>query len=534
MCGIFAFYGTTGSEEQLKSSFAKLTHRGPDASNWYRSENLYLGFHRLALMDLSSAGMQPFHSSEHSLSVICNGEIYNHEALRRELVRDRLDEGRRSRSDCEVLVPLLKNYGLRKTCESLDGEFSFIFFDSGSGQLQAARDPMGIRPLFYGYAAEGGEIAFASEAKALLDFCTDVKAFPTGHYYDGQGFIRYHSYEISALCATQMSRQEAEEGLRAKLVTAVEKRLHADAHIGFLLSGGLDSSLVCAIAANKLERPIKTFAIGIEGDAIDTKYAREVAAFIGSDHTEVIFTKQQVRDCLPAVIAALESFDITTVRASVGMYLICEHIQNFTPIKALLTGEVSDELFGYKYTDYAPSPAAFQDEAIKRVTELLYYDVLRADRCLAAHSLEARVPFSDRDFAEFALTIPAEYKMNRGGVGKNLLRSAFAETGLLPDSILYREKAAFSDAVGHSMVDELKCLAESYVADFDLRAGQSLYSHCPPLSKESLLYRDIFESTYRGMGELIPGYWLPNRSWQHCDVDEPSARILPNYGLSGQ
>ena len=313
----------------------------------------------------------------------------------------------------------------------------------------------------------------------------------------------------------------------------MKKRLDADAPLGFLLSGGLDSSLVCAIARRELKRPIRTFAIGMDVDAIDLKYARQVAEYIQSDHTEVIITKEDVLRALPAVVELLATYDITTIRASVGMYLVCKYIHEHTDVRVLLTGEVSDELFGYKYTDFAPDAAAFQREAEKRVRELHMYDVLRADRCISVNSLEARVPFGDLAFVRCAMSIDPALKMNRHGMGKYLLRKAFAQDALLPENILWRQKAAFSDAVGHSLVDDLKALAEKTYTDAEAAEKCARYAHARPFTKESLLYRELFERFYPGQSRMVAGFWMPNREWPGCDVDDPSARVLENYGASG-
>ena len=264
--------------------------------------------------------------------------------------------------------------------------------------------------------------------------------------------------------------------IKEKLVAAVKKRLISDAKVGFLLSGGLDSSLVCAIAAKEYKTPIRTFAIGMEGDAIDLKYARQVAQYIHSDHTEVIMTKEQVIDSLEKVIELLATYDITTIRASMGMYLVCKYIHENTDIRVLLTGEISDELFGYKYTDFAPSADEFQKESQKRIRELHYYDVLRADRCISSNSIEARVPFGDIEFVRYVLSIDPEKKINKYGKGKYLLRKAF-EGDYLPKEILYREKAAFSDAVGHSMVDFLKEYAEKLYSDIEYESKREEMDH---------------------------------------------------------
>ena len=313
----------------------------------------------------------------------------------------------------------------------------------------------------------------------------------------------------------------------------MEKRLVSDAKVGFLLSGGLDSSLVCAIAASRSSKPIRTFAIGMREDAIDLKYAREVADHIGSDHTEVIITKEDVLSALEDVVHLLGTYDITTIRASIGMYLVCKAIHEQTDIRVLLTGEISDELFGYKYTDFAPDAEAFQKEAEKRLRELHMYDVLRADRCISVNSLEARVPFGDLDFVKYVMSIDPEMKRNHYNKGKYLLRHAFEGT-YLPDEILWREKAAFSDAVGHSMVDDLKAYAETCYTEEEFETRRTKYTHATPFTKESLLYRELFEKYYPGQSDMVVDFWMPNRSWEGCNVNDPSARVLSNYGASGE
>ena len=373
---------------------------------------------------------------------------------------------------------------------------------------------------------------FASEPKNLVGLCAKIMPFPPGHYYKDGAFVRYCDIAaVDAVCRDNM--ETVCRNIREKLVRGIEKRLDADAPVGFLLSGGLDSSLVCAVAAKCLQKPIRTFAIGMRADAIDLKYAREVADYIHSDHTEIIITEDDVLENLETVIQLLGTFDITTIRASMGMYLICKAIRAQTDIRVLLTGEISDELFGYKYTDFAPSAEAFQQEAEKRVRELHMYDVLRADRCISVNGLEARVPFGDLDFVRYVMAIDPEMKRNKYQKGKYLLRHAF-EGDYLPLSILYREKAAFSDAVGHSMVDYLKAYAETQYTDDELRLRAARYTHARPFTKESLLYREIFEKYYPGQAEMIAGFWMPNRAWAGCDVDDPSARVLSNYGASGE
>ena len=525
MCSIIGYCGPVADVAAVQAGFDRTRSRGPDDSRMVKAGEGLLGFHRLSIMGLAPEGMQPF-GLEGSWAV-CNGEIYGFEKWRREL------EGKgytfRSGSDCEILLPLYREHGTDMFA-MLDAEFACILYDGQTEQFIAARDPIGIRPLYYGYDGRG-TILFASEPKNLLGLTDEILPFPPGHYYQDGKFVCYRDIaKVDRVCWDDLETVCA--NIREKLIAGVEKRLVADAKVGFLLSGGLDSSLVCAIAARRSGAPIKTFAIGMDTDAIDLKYARQAADYIGSDHTEVIITKEDVLSSLERVIEVLGTYDITTIRASMGMYLLCKAIHEQTDIRVLLTGEISDELFGYKYTDFAPSARAFQEEAEKRLRELHMYDVLRADRCISVNSLEARVPFGDLDFVRYVMSIDPAKKLNTYGKGKYLLRRAF-EGDWLPERILWREKAAFSDAVGHSLVDDLKEYADGRYTDGEFAAKCRQYDHARPFTKESLLYREIFEEHYPGQSGMVLDFWMPNRSWAGCDVDDPSARVLANYGESG-
>ncbi len=527
MCYIMGYCGGGAAFDAFKKGFEQNVSRGPDDSRIIDTGKGLLGFHRLSIMGLTPSGMQPF-ELDGSYSV-CNGELYGF-AKQKELLKQK-GYTFKSGSDCEILLPLYREYGTAMF-SMLDAEFALIIYDGEAGEYIAARDPIGIRPLYYGYDSRG-VILFASEAKNLVGLTGRIMPFPPGHYYKGGQFVSYCDIaEVQSVCRDDL--ETACRNIHDKLVAGVEKRLVADAKVGFLLSGGLDSSLVCAIAAKKSKTPIKTFAIGMSEDAIDLKYAKQAADFIGSDHKEIYMTAEEVLDSLETVIRLLGTFDITTIRASMGMYLICKAIHERTDIRVLLTGEISDELFGYKYTDFAPSAGAFQEEAQKRIRELHMYDVLRADRCISVNSLEARVPFGDIDFVKYVMALDPEMKLNKYGQGKYLLRHAFEGQGYLPDEILWREKAAFSDAVGHSMVDYLKEYAERKYTDDEYESGSEKYTHARPFTKESLLYRDIFERYYPGQAEMIVDFWMPNKSWEGCDVNDPSARVLSNYGNSGK
>ena len=526
MCSIIGFCGSGVTFDLFKEGFDKTKSRGPDDSRIIDTGKGLLGFHRLAIMGLTDEGMQPFKSGKSY--ALCNGEIYGFEKMKADLIKKGYSFV--SDSDCEILLPLYKEYGT-EMFSMLDAEYALIIYNGETEQYIAARDPIGIRPLYYGYS-ENGTIVFASEAKSLVKLVKKIMPFPPGHYYKDGKFICY--CDITKVDAVRHDSLETVcKNIREKLVAGIDKRLIADAKVGFLLSGGLDSSLVCAVAAREAKEPIKTFAIGMSEDAIDLKYAKQVADYIGSDHTEVIITKEDVLSSLETVIALLGTYDITTIRASMGMYLVCKYIHENTDIRVLLTGEISDELFGYKYTDFAPSAKEFQKEAEKRVRELHMYDVLRADRCISVNSLEARVPFGDLDFVHYVMSVDPEMKLNKYGKGKYLLRHAF-EGDYLPHDILYREKAAFSDAVGHSMVDDLKEYAENCYTDEEFAAKKEKYSHAKPFTKESLLYREIFEKYYEGQSEMVTDFWMPNKEWEGCNVDDPSARVLSNYGASGQ
>lgn len=526
MCTIMAYCGGSSGKEAVVKGLEATVSRGPDDQRILEVNGGVLGFQRLSIMGLTPEGMQPFTLG--TSSVVCNGEIYGFRKLRDELIKK--GYGFNSDSDCEILLPMYREYGTDMFA-MLDAEFACVIFDGETGGFIAARDPIGIRPLYYG-KTDCGDTVFASEAKNLVKICKRIMPFPPGHFYKDGQFYCYRDItavrevvhdDIDTVC----------KNIREKLVAGVKKRLDADAKVGFLLSGGLDSSLVCAIAQRESDEPIRTFAIGMNTDAIDLKYARQVADYIGSEHTEVIITKDDVIAALDDVIHLLGTYDITTIRASMGMYLLCRAIHEQTDIRVLLTGEISDELFGYKYTDFAPSAEAFQAESVKRVRELHMYDVLRADRCISVNSLEARVPFGDLDFVEYVMSVDPEMKLNKYGKGKYLLRHAF-EGDYLPHDILFREKAAFSDAVGHSMVDYLKEYAEDCFTDDEFEQKRSRYTHSQPFTKESLLYREIFEKYYPGNSEMVVDFWMPNKEWEGCNVTDPSARVLSNYGDSGK
>ena len=490
MCTIIGYKSLKISENTIHKALESTYSRGPDDERIQQVGCGYLGFQRLSIMGLSPEGMQPFVRNNNL--VVCNGEIYGFRKLKEELEKDGYTFI--SQSDCEILLPLYEKYGL-DMFKKLDAEYACIIYDAKKNDFVAARDPIGIRPLFYGYD-KNHNIVFASEAKNLVSIVEQIFPFPPGFYYADGKFTCY--LDVTKVDKVITSDLETIcTNIHDKLVEGVKKRLDADAPLGFLLSGGLDSSLVCAIS-------------------------------------QIIINKEDVLHAIKPVIKTLATFDITTIRASIGMYLICKAIHEQSDIRVLLTGEISDELFGYKYTDFAPSKEEFQEESIKRVHELYMYDVLRADRCISTNSIEARVPFGDLDFVKYVMSIDPEKKMNTYHKGKYLLRHAFEKDEILPYDILMREKAAFSDAVGHSLSDDIKEYAQSYYTDEEFKEKVKKYKYCTPFTKESLLYREIFESYYPNQASMIKDFWMPNKNWEGCNVNDPSARYLSNYGDSGK
>ena len=528
MCSILATTRKSIGGDALHKAMEASYMRGPDMERIQEVSIGWMAFQRLSIMGLTEEGMQPFTLGDNK--VICNGEIYGFQSIRQEMQARGYQF--QSDSDCEILLPLYETYGV-DMFSKMGSEFAMVLYDHEKQGFLAARDPIGIRPLFYGYDGNQ-EIYFASEAAMLLGLVEKIMPFPPGHYYWAGAFHAYTN--LTEVSYVTSDVEEACGKIHDLFFQSVEQRVCADAPVGFLLSGGLDSSLVCGIAA-KLQKDqgkqIRTFAIGMEKDAIDLKYARQVADYIGADHTEFYMTPQDVLEALPTVVKILGTWDITTIRASIGMYLCCKKIRENTDVRVLMTGEISDELFGYKYTDFAPDAEAFQQEAKKRIDELYMYDVLRADRCVADNSLEARVPFGDLDFVKYVMSIDPKIKLNTYGMGKYLLRHAFEKDDLIPKDILWREKAAFSDAVGHSMVDDLKQFAEERYSDAEFEEKKQQYPYCTPFTKESLWYRELFETYYPGQAEMIKDYWMPNPEWEGCNVKDPSARVLTNYGASG-
>ncbi|XP_063225721.1 asparagine synthetase [glutamine-hydrolyzing] [Bacillus rossius redtenbacheri] len=554
MCGIWALFGMASHTSiHSNTSFTKIHHRGPDA--WRiefdrRVLNACIGFHRLSIVDCLY-GMQPMklHQFPH-LSLLCNGELYNCQRL-----REQFDFSYETKCDVECILHLYVAGGIENVVANLDGVFAFCIIDAEKQRVHCARDPFGVRPLFRLYS-ETGVLGISSEAKGLVDMRSELNGaayklepFPPSHFetyeIDPEGSCkllekkRYYTIGETPpfkpfVPHTSLRGKDVKQNIRTLLTAAVRKRLMADRRIGCLLSGGLDSSLIAALTVKlakeeKLPYKIQTFAIGME-DSPDIVAARKVAAHIGSEHHEVSFTTEDVRQALDKVVFHLETADITTVRASVGMYLVSKYIKEHTDTTVVLSGEGADELAqGYIYFRDAPSSEAAHEESVRLLSDIYLYDGLRADRTTSAFSLEMRVPFLDLQFTSYFLGLSPNSKRPQGGVEKHLLRSAFSDTGLLPDAILWRHKEAFSDGVTskkRSLFEVIQELVESRVSGDALREAATKYTHCPPRTKEALYYRTVFEKHYADLASsFMPYYWMPR--W--IQVDDPSARFISHY-----
>jgi asparagine synthase (glutamine-hydrolysing) len=544
MCGIWASLNAAGLPTNVRAALlAALAARGPEYTalvDLSGAGDVALGFTRLAINGLTPAGHQPF--TVGSLHTVCNGEIYNYKELaeRHNIV---LAEGT---SDCAIL-PALVARGLTATelVRALDGVFAFVVVDEAAGTLLVARDPYGVRPLFYGRRrspAGGPQQQFwASELKGLPADCDVVEPFPPGTWrrYDTRtGLLleaqRYHSIPHGKL-PLLTNAEHARTALRVALESAVKKRLMSDRPIGALLSGGVDSSLVAAIAARELGRQgkrIHTFSIGMPGST-DLAYAGMVAAHINSIHHEIVVDPATFLEAIPAVVRAAETYDITSVRASVGNYLVGKYIRENTDIKVVFNGDGSDEIGGgYLYFYAAPNDEAFESECERLLEEIHLFDVLRSDRSMAAHGLEARTPFLDKSVVATwcaiatALRRPNGSSGSTGRVEKQILREAFADTGLLPNTVLWRKKEAFSDGVS-ATTDSwyARCAAHASAtgaAAADLEAAASW--HNPPRTAEAYWYRTLFEAAYGSRAAaVIPHMWMPR--WV-AGATDPSARTL--------
>ena len=519
MCGILAIIGKGKDGELVRELSKRMSHRGPDESDIHVTENGHILSHeRLSIIDLHS-GKQPIQGSK-TAYMVHNGEIYNHQELRDGIVKEQTF---RTKSDSEVIVHLYEEFGY-EFCNMLDGDWAFVVVDGND--FIAGRDPMGVKPLYYGLD-ERGRIYFSSEMKPIADQCKTFSTFPPGHYYTQKtGFVKYYKPEYEDHLKAD---QELDLDLIRKTLTeATRKRLMSDVPIGVLLSGGLDSSLTSAIASRLLAesgKKLHSFSIGLNADAPDAKAARQVADFLGTEHHEIYFTVEQGIEILDKLIWHLETYDVTSIRASTPMYFLSKAITDLG-VKVVLSGEGADEIFGgYLYFRNAPSAEEFQKETIERVQKLFTADLLRADKSTMAHGLEARVPFLDKEFLDLAIRIKADEKMPKtyDGKEKYILRKAFDTPNdpYLPDEILWRQKEQFSDGVGYSWIDELIEYCSSQVTDEQLEGATKEFLYNAPTTKEAYLYRSIFNKHFPQVSAAqTVRKWIPK--WQ--ENQDPSGR----------
>lgn len=519
MCGILAIIGKGKEEEVVKTLSKRMSHRGPDESDLHITENGHILSHeRLSIIDLHS-GKQPIRGTK-SAWMVHNGEIYNHQELRDGILKGHTF---RTKSDSEVIVHLYEEFGY-DFCNLLDGDWAFVVVDGDD--FIAGRDPMGVKPLYYGLD-DRGRVYFSSEMKPIADQCKTFSTFPPGHYYTPKtGFVKYYmpEYEDFEKATNPLDL----ELIRTSLTEATRKRLMSDVPIGVLLSGGLDSSLTSSIASRLLAdkgKKLHSFSIGLDADAPDAKAARKVAEFLGTEHHEIHFTIEEGIKILDQLIWHLETYDVTSIRASTPMYFLSKSITDMG-IKVVLSGEGADEIFGgYLYFRNAPSTDEFQKETIERVQKLFTADLLRADKSTMAHGLEARVPFLDKAFLEMAIQIKPEEKQPKtyNGVEKYILRKAFdtPENPYLPQEVLWRQKEQFSDGVGYNWIDQLIDYCATKVSDEQLAAAEMEFPYNTPTTKEAYFYRTIFNKYYPQISAAqTVRKWIPK--WQ--ENQDPSGR----------
>lgn len=553
MCGIAAILNirkqTPELREKALAMARKIRHRGPDWSGIYCGGSAILAHERLSIVDPQSGG-QPLYSPDKKVVLAVNGEIYNHREIRKEYA-GKYDF--QTGSDCEVILALYKEYGIH-FLEKLNGIFAFALYDSEKDEFLIARDPIGVIPLYIGYDSDG-KVYCASELKALEGFCERYEPFLPGHCYYSKDwkmtrwYVRdWTQYEAVADAPASVS------ALREGLEKAVREQLMSDVPYGVLLSGGLDSSVISAIAKRYAARRVETdgkmaawwpqlhsFAIGLEG-APDLAKAREVADFIGTVHHEIHYTIQEGLDALRDVIYYIETYDVTTVRASTPMYLLARVIKSMG-IKMVLSGEGADEIFGgYLYFHKAPDARAFHEETVRKLSKLYLYDCLRANKSLAAWGVEGRVPFLDKEFLDVAMRLNPEAKMCPGKtIEKKIVREAFAD--LLPESVAWRQKEQFSDGVGYSWIDTLKEFTAKEVSDEQMAHAAERFPVNPPRNKEEYYYRSIFEEHFpsESAAKSVPSVpsvacstaealaW--DKAFQH--INEPSGRAVTDVHEEG-
>lgn len=506
MCGIAAIFNIKQQTPELRNKALamakKIRHRGPDWSGIYCGGTAILAHERLSIVDPQSGG-QPLYAPDKKQVLAVNGEIYNHRDIRREY------KGKyefQTGSDCEVILALYRDKGIN-FLEELNGIFAFALYDEEKDEFLIARDPIGVIPLYIGYDADG-KVYCASELKALEGFCERYEPFLPGHYYSSKTgkMTRWYTRDWMNYDAVK-DNPASVKTLHDALEAAVRRQLMSDVPYGVLLSGGLDSSVISAIAKQYAAKRIETdgrkdawwpqlhsFAVGLKG-APDLVKAREVAKYIGTVHHEINYTIQEGLDALRDVIYFIETYDVTTVRASTPMYLLARVIKSMG-IKMVLSGEGADEVFGgYLYFHKAPDAKAFHEETVRKLSKLYLYDCLRANKSLAAWGVEGRVPFLDKEFLDVAMRLNPEAKMCPGKtIEKKIVREAFCN--LLPESVAWRQKEQFSDGVGYSWIDTLKQITAEAVSDEQMEHAAERFPINTPMNKEEYYYRSIFEEYF--------------------------------------
>lgn len=506
MCGIVSIFNIKKQTKELRDKALamakKIRHRGPDWSGIYCGDTAILAHERLSIVDPQS-GKQPLFSLDHKQILAVNGEIYNHQDIRKRYAGIYPFQ---TGSDCEVILALYRDKGIH-FLEDLNGIFAFALYDEEKDEFLIARDPIGVIPLYIGYDADG-KVYCASELKALEGYCDRYEPFLPGHYYyskEGK-MTRWYTRDWMSFDAVKNNPASVEE-LRDALEAAVRRQLMSDVPYGVLLSGGLDSSVISAIAKKYASRRIETngkqeawwpqlhsFAIGLKG-APDLAKAREVADFIGTIHHEINYTIQEGLDAVRDVIYFIETYDVTTVRASTPMYLLARVIKSMG-IKMVLSGEGADEVFGgYLYFHKAPDARAFHEETVRKLSKLYLYDCLRANKSLSAWGVEGRVPFLDKEFLDVAMRINPVAKMCTGKtIEKKIIREAFQD--MLPESVAWRQKEQFSDGVGYNWIDTLKAITDQAVSDEQMNQAAQRFPINTPRNKEEYYYRSIFEEYF--------------------------------------
>jgi len=544
MCGIFGVGGASLSLEFYRAYFDRLDHRGPDDSVLryvpkHGPDNLIFGFKRLMINGLDEDSNEPLCDGD--LTLICNGEIFNWKTL----YESHPTWVRKTSNDCEVILHLFKTYGPEGLCSHLDGEYAFALFDGSTSKLYMGRDHLGIRPLYW--YKDKSEVWFASEPRCLLGVpkTSKVAPFPPNTFvtFDLGGPYpiltdsqTIHYFLLDKPSYPHTDRNEVISNLRTLLIGAVRKRVsNSDVEVGALLSGGLDSSLVVSLAVNFCgidPSTFQTFAIGMEGSP-DLENAQKVADFLGTQHHSIVVTEKECLDAIPSVIAAIGSYDCTTVRASVPHWLIARYVRKNTKVRVLLTGEVADEASGsYAYFEMAPSVEEFGFETFRLLNAIHRFDGLRADRCIANASLEARVPFSDVKLLEYFMGVHPSLKTFNGStrIEKALWREAFGD--VLPPEVRDRRKNGFSDGCSSqkaSFHTIIQAYVETFIPDEEFEDAKGRILHNPPRTKETYWYRKLFWWAYPRMDALIPYEWMPREDW--CGkVGDPSARELSHYG----